>query len=172
MCRAFRTCTEESSWNATPYSLLMFWLSPPMTWTGGSGIRLPAGAMAVAAISAASLGQYVLGSSDSTQLRRACRTCRIVSTQVTATARSQRFRLCSNSAKALRLAVEPVRRPPLNSTDLTALRSPLSSGDLATAQSAFATPRAASRTLARRHGRSRPASLLNQSNWSAGCSIR
>jgi ribosomal protein S20 len=96
--------------------------------------------MAISSISAASLSQYVLSSSNSTQLQQALQ--------------ALQNSLASGDVNAAQSAFQTVQKLNQNlatasgtsassssqlTTDLTALGSALSSGDLSTAQSAFAT---------------------------------
>jgi len=96
--------------------------------------------MAIGSISAASLSEYVLSSSNSNQLQQAFRTLQNSLASGDLNGAKAAFqtvqKLNQNSATAGGSSLSSSSQL---STDLTALGSALSSGDLSTAQSAFAT---------------------------------
>ena len=98
--------------------------------------------MTVGSISAASLSQYVLVSSDSTQLQQALQTLQDSLTSGDLNGAQSAFQTLQQLNQSLATASGSSGSSSSSSqlnTDLTALGSALSSGDLSTAQSAFAT---------------------------------
>jgi hypothetical protein len=96
--------------------------------------------MTIGSISAAGLSQYVLASSDSTQLQQTLQTLQDSLTSGDLNGAQSSFQTLQQLNQSLSTASgsSPSSSSQL-STDLTALGSALSSGDLSTAQSAFAT---------------------------------
>src|SRR5271156_4369879 len=96
--------------------------------------------MTVGSISAASLSQYVLASSDSTQLQQALKTLQNSLTSGDLNDAQSAFETVQTQNQHLATAGGKTRSSSSQlSTDLATLGSALSTGDLSTAQSASAT---------------------------------
>lgn len=112
----------------------------PMAKTSESRPRAlgKVGTMATGAISAASLSEYVLSSSNSTQLQQALQALQNSLTAGNLDSAQAAFQTVQKLNQGLATASNGSSSSAV-STDLTALGSALSSGNLSSAQSAFAT---------------------------------
>jgi hypothetical protein len=96
--------------------------------------------MAVGSISAASLSQYVLSSSNSTQLQQSLQTLQNSLASGDLNGAKSAFQTVQNLNQSLETATgSSASGSSQLTTDLTALGSALNSGDLSTAKTAFAT---------------------------------
>jgi len=134
-------------WDAGCGSVLKFWEGLPMRQTGGSRTTARGREMmTVSAISAASLSQSVLASSDSNQLQQALQSLQSSITSGDLNGAQSAFEVLQTLNQGLATASgnsgssnSQISASSQISSDLTALGSALSSGNLSTAQSAFTT---------------------------------
>ena len=134
-------------WDAGCGSVLKFWEGLPMRQTGGSRTTARGREMmTVSAISAASLSQSVLASSDSNQLQQALQSLQSSITSGDLNGAQSAFEVLQTLNQGLATASgnsgssnSQITASSQISSDLTALGSALSSGNLSTAQSAFTT---------------------------------